>query len=348
MNAHKFYYCAAIPPLIFLAGWLFLYFFQSGIAVEPHLAKRGLRWDEKRELIERFAETRKIVIIAGSGSYVGISARQIEDALGVPTLNVALMASFGIRYYVDTLKPLLRPGDIVVMPLEYWFFESLNGGNDFQMDIPLFIARHDPDYFSHLSLYEKAQWGLTARWRHILAGVKVKLGLNAGPNVSIPDKGIAWRGDVPLLFKHKPKLFKKITSRELVFGPDSIQLKRIADFATWARRNQIQLIAAYPAYVDHPVLNKASTEFLSAITRYWRGLGVPIIGTAEAAFYPPRYIFDTVYHLTDRGRTLHTSKFLSHLCALADADGLQIKEVAAVCRRPPLSPGMPEKPDNAG
>lgn len=314
MSNLKYFTSIAIPPGLFLCAWIALFMYQLGTPVEKHLAKRGLWWEAKKTLVERYAEEQKLVIIAGSNSYMSLSAKDLEEKLGITTINAALMASFGIKYYVDSLSSYLRPGDTVLMPLEYWFYDKKWGKNDYLFDTPLFITRQDAEYYRSLGLIEKITFSTSVAANKIYSGALQKYQEKPSPLIKPTEYSEEWRGDVEQNFKHNPKLFEKITHYDYQFDSDSLQLERLREFSLWAREHGVQIVATYPSFLSSSSFSAPSEDLLAGMKDYWRSLNVPLLGEAPHFYYAPQYIFDTPYHLTAEGRSIHSERMARHIC----------------------------------
>jgi hypothetical protein len=61
----------------------------------------------------------KLVIFAGSNGRYSHRCEAMAEALGRPCVNMSIGVGIGLDFLFDQLRPLLGPGDIVYMPLEY-------------------------------------------------------------------------------------------------------------------------------------------------------------------------------------------------------------------------------------
>lgn len=109
--------------VVFLAGmsaYLYVYFWQTG---RPVVAEWWLKNTlEKKELISDSTRSPRILFISGSNSLFGISGDVIEKKTGMKVVNLALHASLDIDYLVYVLRRNIKPGDIVIAPLEYEYY----------------------------------------------------------------------------------------------------------------------------------------------------------------------------------------------------------------------------------
>ena len=61
----------------------------------------------------------KLIPISGSNSLAGISCKMIHEQTGVPCVNGGTHAGLGVDYLLSAYRALVKPGDLVLLPLEY-------------------------------------------------------------------------------------------------------------------------------------------------------------------------------------------------------------------------------------
>ena len=61
---------------------------------------------------------RKLVILAGSNGPYSHRCETIEPALGIPCVNGGVAVGIGLDYLFARWAPLLRPGDVVYLPID--------------------------------------------------------------------------------------------------------------------------------------------------------------------------------------------------------------------------------------
>ena len=57
----------------------------------------------------------KLLIVAGSSAYFGISAQSIERATGIRSINLGMQAGLSFDLITDLLKDRLKAGDVVLV-----------------------------------------------------------------------------------------------------------------------------------------------------------------------------------------------------------------------------------------
>ena len=88
----------------------------------------------------------KFVIIAGSNGLFSHSAKVIEKEIGINGINYSLDAGLGIDLILEKGKEVLKQGDIVILPLEYGFYNQGENDVTFTANGNSFIFQYDTSY----------------------------------------------------------------------------------------------------------------------------------------------------------------------------------------------------------
>jgi hypothetical protein len=75
----------------------------------------------KTDIAEKITEP-KIIISSGSNSLFGIDSNYIQKELGMPIVNMASHAGIPLDQLIDITESVSKPGDIIVMPLEWRYY----------------------------------------------------------------------------------------------------------------------------------------------------------------------------------------------------------------------------------
>ena len=70
------------------------------------------------------APSPKILLVGASNVIYGLRASLLQAELGVPAVNLGLTASLGPDIIVDAAEQAAKPGDLIVLSLEHFFFEE--------------------------------------------------------------------------------------------------------------------------------------------------------------------------------------------------------------------------------
>ena len=127
---------------------------------------------EKENLARKIGDRPKIVFGGGSGTIMGVRAKDVQKAFGVPTVNMGVHAGLEIDYILYRLKRVLREGDVVILPLEYEHFVYTGKSNSLKT---FFVASCDREYFLGLSWRSKAQYTFSLMgFNKVLEALKTK------------------------------------------------------------------------------------------------------------------------------------------------------------------------------
>jgi len=113
-----------------LLSFLLLQIFAFAVLVTRHDTTQETNYlaatVQKHALLEQTA-TPKLVLTGGSNVPFGIQSPVLEKELGLPVVNMGLVAGMGIDFMLAEIAGSLRAGDAVLLSLEY---DRLGGGFD--------------------------------------------------------------------------------------------------------------------------------------------------------------------------------------------------------------------------
>ena len=301
--------------LAFLFFHVFLFYVNLGVPIEQD------RYLQSRlEIKDNYAQSiagRKIMIIAGSNAIFGIDAAQIEKTLKIPTVNYGVNAGLGY-YLFERAKKNLKKGDIVILPLEYRYYESHK--NVFENELAIYLTGYDKEYINNsLSFLDKINLITQLRTRDLLRfsyqqivppngekqrGSREKLDINGDILTNkIEDK----KTDEELYAQVKDKVFS-----DLPLTDDADQ--KLSDFITWCKANNITVYATWPSYLCHnKVFSESDIEGINEIESFYQKHDVQILGNYSDFLYDVDWFYDTIYHLNERGKQKRTEHLLDLL-----------------------------------
>jgi hypothetical protein len=279
----------------------------------------------KRQLAAR-TPSPKLLLVGGSATLFGVSAREIQRQTGMGTVNLSTHAALGTTYILDLAQKAAKPGDTVLLVLEY---ELYNYGKMEQTwaDKLLvdYLVSRDPAFVRRLSLRE--QWTIFMLTSHsrLLEGLKNRLRAerpydDEGMGVYSTRHLNQW-GDLtqhtkahrlvqrdPIL-RTKSALGRGLSEHPLGFDP-------IAAFCGWARTNHIRVLATFPNIRDRPDYHTPVAERSArTIKDFFTSLGVPVIGDYTDALLPDDDLLDTIYHPTEEAALARTQRLIPKLKA---------------------------------
>lgn len=76
---------------------------------------------DKHSLLRKIPGQR-VILVGGSNVAMGVNSPRIEREVHVPVINMALAASFGLRYELEEIKTFLHKGDLILLMPEFEYF----------------------------------------------------------------------------------------------------------------------------------------------------------------------------------------------------------------------------------
>ena len=246
----------------------------------------------------------RILVVGGSSALFGISARELELLTGVRSINLACHAGLGTRVILDSADQVARPGDVILLALEYELYNSgyLDRVSLNENNIDYILAR-DPGFLRRIRLGELAWFFLMTPDKRLRRGVQAKLsggedqGIRKVYNAdSISDWGdqILKKSDV----RQRPSKIENnsILASGLPKKPAAFPL--LEDFLASCARQKIRVLAAYPNIMDSPKYRtETAQKTTDRIQGFFRGHGVEMADSCERSLLPAEEFFDTKYHL---------------------------------------------------
>ncbi len=324
MNIRRSFFFA-LPLGLLLTGAIYfgLFFLQLGVPT-----KEGNRMHAtigaKRDIAAAIPRP-KLLIVAGSSAFIGISAAEIQRETGFPAVNLGVNAALGPAYTVHLAKQVCRPGDVVLLAFEYEQYVSENAtGTTADKLFLQYVLGYDRGYVRGLSL------GRQIRLALLTPGEQLRNGLLAAFRKPKPDTDapalkrevlseMNGHGDaIGAVPDRRPAISATRThvSPSLASGlPDSPPgFAPIREFCEWAHSRDITVLATFPTIFHHadydiPPAQKTPRQ----LHDFYASLGVPLLGTARDAMLSEDQLFDTNYHPLQSAALAHTRRLLVHL-----------------------------------
>lgn len=250
----------------------------------------------------------KLLVLGASNARYSHRCETIGPALGVPCANLGIAAGLSLDYLRAEFEPVIRPGDIVYMPLEYGWYRDWTvapiewaiwaGSNPRRLlslpplDIMRALFQFDLK-FALAALAETALARTGARTRRGL-GTLTPQGDEAGHTAA---KALAYRAAVAANPGEVPRLEDV---RAAVDSP--AELRR---FLAWARSRDVRVIGGLPTTFD-------DLEVPDALVAHIRGAfeeaGHSFAMLPNRSLYPRSCFYDTHYHLHEDCQREHSGR----------------------------------------
>jgi hypothetical protein len=292
---------------------------------EPWLHSVLLKKESKASKIPN--NTKRILIISGSNSLFGISAKMIQSSTGIQTVNLGSHGALGGEYILKRVKPLMRAGDIVVLPLEYHCYLSKGIKYDFDTSTTLrkFLLAYDRDSLKKIPVLSLAKFSLSNSFEFPLKEYVVTI-LSSIGNETLSKKFEQERrktnggcysvktideyGDETC---NKNKQFSPLHPAifQTAIQPSNSSIdpsNYIKDFVNFSKSKSITIIPLFP--VSTATSDYSQPQYIKQsqkIKNFWEGQGISFDDSLTDAILPPQLMYNSLYHPIDAGRQKRTN-----------------------------------------
>jgi hypothetical protein len=305
--------------LLSVIAWGVLYASSFGFRATPH-AHYIANWSGQKANIAARTASPRIVIGGASNAFYGLSAKRISETFGVRALNYATYGGLLLDYHLYKLRQILRPGDLLILPLEFEYYEPDEEPQNVCIE---YVLGADPAYLRTLRFDQTVFWFLAppaglltkklftprATYQETLQRVanQLKYFMNA-----FGDRA----GHTYASMTESDKEFiRTFPAHEFPKRDDCLKAeypwRLLRDFSAWCKAHQITILAAYPNTIDDPSFHTdLGRRNLAGIRNRFASIGVPMVGNGGEALRPREDFYDSEYHLTEEGQKKRTDDFI--------------------------------------
>lgn len=248
----------------------------------------------------------KIVLLGHSNLAFGINSGLIEEAMGMPVVNMGLHGGNGNAFHEEMAKYNVTPGDIYILchsdyndddliheTMTAWtsIENHLHLWKILRIDDVVTMARAFPVYLKKsLNLYSSGSGNQDP------GGVYARSAFNE-------------YGDVAVLREGSQYSFEGVVG---IPGIGDISIERINELNEYlTERGATLVVASYP--IGNGSLTVDASEFISFQEELAEKLDCPVISNYVDYMFDYKYFFDTEFHLNSDGVELRTIQMISDL-----------------------------------
>jgi len=288
----------------------------------------------------------KVVFVGGSNLAFGLDSMAVEQALGVPVVNMGMNAWLGLRFMLNEVRGALRPGDTVVVALEYeaWFlpapFDGVEGAGPDQLMLlkvrpasaaylgsPGQVARvaRAVPYAAQqksLRLLEAALDRLQGQSRRLslIEQVETRGGFNRHGDL-VSHLGVRW--------PHALEPGVDLSRRR----PNPHALALLREFHREMAAQGVTVVVVPPPAPDSWYRQHRSS--IDGLFAGFRDDGPPAVPDPGRYAFPIGHFFDNFNHLDAQGRALRTEQVIRDIAPLVAAGQLTATAPAPATDEPP-------------
>lgn len=280
-----------------------------------------------KEAIARSVPSPRILIVSGSNGLYGINALSLEKAMGIPAVNFATQVQVSLDYLLDKAKQNLRPGDIVLLPLEFEFYWRQDETTAVFSD---YVLGGDPAYFHSLPWQERLRITASASLADIIR--RIILGprnlRETDKMVSDMEKHMSDRGD---LTGHRKSAQTPAQLAEVRASKPKITAfrwrrmqrpefwRQMEAFGKWCREHDVLCIATFPSTIHFKEYEtKESRATVDSMIAAYSERGIAVLGTPYDFMMSEENFHDSGYHLNLEASLIRTQRIADLLAPILE------------------------------
>ncbi len=260
------------------------------------------------------------MIFVGGSSQLTLHSQLIEKELHYSVINMSLWGGLGTMEHLDEIKPHLRPGDLVVVTMEYGtildkkYFEYIHTNEEAKK----FFFLMSPGRHAR-QLVRDGEYLTVARFPFELSQMKVKSYLRGIMTLNLPhlfDSGFPnyniefnANGDRSTPYHVFRPLMDRDTNFTFAEWKDLAFLNEFHDFATARRARIFFYFSPFPDRY-YKINERFIADFHDMLKKSFKGT---IINTPEDFKLPEDYFADTIYHLNEKGEKIRSAEIVKLL-----------------------------------
>jgi hypothetical protein len=251
----------------------------------------------------------KLVILAGSNGAYSHRCETIEPIVGRPCVNGGIAVGIGLDYLFARWQAVLRPGDVVYLPMEEAQYIRSRAATETGPDAAIML-RHDRTTLA--TLPQRWTGAFFAFDLRALLMSLIERALVAGgfhdPRAAVTGRSNDWGDHVG----HTPALGAASQAVLATMAPehptdaqirDGYGTTLISGFLRWAGAHGVHAIGGLPTgFADSPL----PEDEVAAIRAVYAANGAGFLELPDRSRYPRSAFFDTPDHLSEPWQIAHS------------------------------------------
>ena len=268
-----------------------------------------------KDLLLHNTPSPRLILVGGSNMSMGTDSKIIKEELGKNPINTAIHASIGFEYMAKNILNYIRPGDIVLVSLEYsqFYGQNLYGGEE------LLRTVFDVDR-SSLGSLDFRQWLSIIRFIPKYSISKInpsEYNFKEPLQIGIYERSSFNEfGDAYIHWTKPPEIIESYGRIEGLYNRNTIKL--LVEFNHQISELGGKMVITYPAIQEDTFQNMH--DQIMRVQSELDKSGLTVLGTPERYIVDDTLLHDTPYHLSHEGSRQRTYLLLEDLISTGVVD----------------------------
>ncbi|MCP2730045.1 hypothetical protein [Limnofasciculus baicalensis] len=254
----------------------------------------------------------------------------IHQETGFPCVNAATYAGLGIDYILQRARSLVKPGDLVLLPLEY---ESYIEDGKLNSSLIDYVFARDTNYLRSVGFIKQIRFLSGISLSRLQTGILGKFRTPERWQDYYKSENLNQYGDETGnresgMSRKEYKALDSLKPRQDFQGYISSThgMKIIQNFVDWSNTNQIKILATWPNMLWFDVYQKDTYQtFFKSLEDFYDQIKVPIVGKPRDFLYDKSLFYDRIYHLNDQGVHHRTRQLIDLLKPILEREMDRVK-----------------------
>lgn len=246
----------------------------------------------------------EIIILSGSNSLFGFSAKKLNDIYGIRTVNAAVHGGLGIDYMLYYGRKFFKEGRVFILPLEYELY-----GRTTPSDTQYYqVIGYDPEYLYNLKILHKIKFSTGISFnthRHLLI-------YSLWPK---PKRDDGYQSKTLNLFGDEtnnspdnvtPEMLARLNALPKKYQVNDDAWNQIVQFSQDAKEAGAIVVLAFPNIFFNAFDPQINSEFISELKEKSKEAKILLIGEPEDRVFYEKHVYDTLYHQNTLGQMRST------------------------------------------
>lgn len=302
MNIRNIIYSALLSCVVFISLFVFVIHKPLTIGIMKQY------YEMKLQYLSTLKDN-KLILLAGSNGRFSHSCKVISQSTGIDCSNMSITANISLDYQFKVLKPFLKKGDLVYLPLEYGALKGTKDDLMSGLELP-YIMSYDHDSISSMGLDRLLHGAFYFDLKYMFSGLAEMALMKLGVKRRFSLETLTENGDESFHTEEKGSQYNSYLENlewnpptNEYFDGNSYKANIVRSFLRWSKKEGVRVIGGLPTTFND---QQVPDSLIENICRFYLNEGHDFLILDNHSQYPRRIFYDTAYHLNESSQKQHS------------------------------------------